>query len=147
MRARRRATTHGGGHGRIGALRAFVALVVAVSLLAPAVTEPSPAAAAPRAVLKSKDLPALPSKAAPRTKPAVPDQGIDDLTDVAPHPSELGALNRRSKASVFDPARSTPLDAETTPSRRVYKNPDGSHSCTPAPFATGTPAAPGATST
>lgn len=72
-------------------------------------------------------LPALPSPPAPEADPVVPDRLLDDLAgDVAPHPSELDALYRRSLPSAFDPARSVPVESETTPTERVVENPDGS---------------------
>ncbi|MGI8685143.1 MAG: DNRLRE domain-containing protein [Acidimicrobiales bacterium] len=97
-----------------------------LSLLAtPAIA--TPVVPEPVATIKARDLPALPSAPVVRAKPPIPAQTLDSLADVAPHPSELAALNRRSKPSAFDPARSTPVDADTTPTRRVYENPDGSH--------------------
>lgn len=125
MRARQRTTPHHGGQHRFGALSLLTTLAVTLSLLAtPAIAAPDVAEAP--AILKAGELPALPSAPAAKVKPVIPDQSLDGLAEVAPLPSELDALNRRTKPSAFDPARSTPVDADTTPTQRVYKNPDGS---------------------
>ncbi|MGH9154047.1 MAG: hypothetical protein ACRD03_17050, partial [Acidimicrobiales bacterium] len=84
-----------------------------------------PAAAEPKAPVSVRDLPGIASPPAPKVTPPVPERPIERLDQVAPHPSELAELNRRDKPSAFDPARSTPIDSETTPTRRVWANPDG----------------------
>lgn len=113
----------------------WAALAVAASLSATAAVatpRPAGATAGPRvgeaqpALVPLGELPALASSPAPTPPPERPERVFAGLDDVAPNPVELDALNRTAKPSAFDPARSTPVDAETTPTRRVFSNSDGS---------------------
>lgn len=90
-------------------------LVVLTSLVAGLITlgPPSAVAAAPKA---ARDLPALPSPPAPRSLPEEP-AGSSDLASIPP--TRADQVKPRPPQD-FDPAKATPLDAETTPTKRVY---------------------------
>ncbi len=50
----------------------------------------------------------------------------DDPANIPPHPSQLDQVHPKAKPSSYDPARSTVVDAESTPTKRTWANPDGS---------------------
>lgn len=97
----------------------IVVVVLATAALAQAPV-PAPAHAAP--VPSARDLPALPTQPVPTSRPAAPTGDFTNPPDPNSPPSRSTA-----RPSDFDPARSTPIDAETTPTRRLYRNPSGSY--------------------
>lgn len=116
---------------RGGRARSVVATVAAVTVVAaggPAVARSQAAQPGPKA---ATELPALASERPVRPAPEIPAAQFAELDrrdGVAPAPSELDARNRAPRPSAFDPARSTPVESETTPTRKVFENPDGSRS-------------------
>src|SRR4051812_21828060 len=92
----------------IGALLALLLLVGDLVAIAPA---------AKATTQKATDLPPLRSTPAPRLSPQVP------TGDFSNPPPESG--RPESHQSHFDPTRSTGVDADTTPTKRVFQNPDG----------------------
>ena len=99
-----------------------VVVAVTAMVVADLVAVPStPAVAAPPKAKQSKDLAAISSEPAPTPRLDVPP---GDAANPPPHPSDLE--RQRPAPDSFDPARSTVVDAETTPTKKVYKNPDGS---------------------
>lgn len=99
--------------GVLTALAVTAATLVGVSPAALAQAKPK--------VTEPKDLPALPSW--PPAK-VVPEALKGDFADAPPHPDQLGDPNRPTKSS-FDPAKSTLIASETTPTKLTYANPDG----------------------
>lgn len=81
-----------------------------------------PAQAKPKA---AKDVPGLASPPPAKPQPQPVATG-DDPANIPPHPSQLNSRRPAPKPSAFDPARSTPIDAESTATKRVWANPDGS---------------------
>ncbi|HET9442625.1 MAG TPA: hypothetical protein VFO65_04835, partial [Acidimicrobiales bacterium] len=65
------------------------------------------------------DLPGLPSPALPAAPPTL---SPGDHTD----PPSMDGRPRRPASRSFDPERSVPIASETTSTRRVFQNPDGS---------------------
>jgi RHS repeat-associated protein len=117
---RRRSRHQGGGHGWTlpGARGASVVLAAALLSQATLVVRPAAAQSKPG---PPKPVPGLVSPPSPKARPEAVNGNFANPPDPSqpppppePHPS-------------FDPARSTPLDAETTPTAKVYRNPDGSH--------------------
>ena len=49
-----------------------------------------------------------------------------DFSNAPPNPSQADAAAAPAKPSAYDPARSVTVDAETTPTKKVVTNPDGS---------------------
>jgi RHS repeat-associated protein len=72
----------------------------------------------------ANSLPPLPSQEPARAVPGL--EPVGDVADVPPHPSEQGQGRRPNPGGGFDPARSSFVDSETTPTRRVADNADGS---------------------
>ena len=108
------------GRRRRNALGPIAAAVV-VSLLAAdsPIAEPIPASAETAEAKPARELPALGSSPAPKLRPEVPEGD----TSNPPLPGQAAPWAGRA---AFDPARSKPIESETTPTRRVYANPDGS---------------------
>ena len=100
------------------AFAAVVSLLVADAALVPA-AQAAPAEKAPPVTLR--DLPLLRSEPPPVVEPQIPGG------DFAGMPGPLGMAPIASKPTEpsFDPARSTPLDDQTTPIKRVWRNGDG----------------------
>lgn len=95
-------------------LALLCALVLSSQALLPA---PAGAQAKPRAQVSP---PALTSERSPETRAEIP------AGDFRNPPSAAGPSLTEPARPSFDAARSTPVDAETTPTRRIYANPDGS---------------------
>ncbi|MDQ6927476.1 MAG: DNRLRE domain-containing protein, partial [Actinomycetota bacterium] len=91
-----------------------------------AIPHTASAATAPR------DLKPLASTPAPRTTPQLP---VGDFSNRPPSPDQLAGRRPTPKGAAFDAARSTPLDDQTTATRRVYVNADGSHTAAVSPAA------------
>jgi len=102
--------------------RSAILGVAAIALGASLSGVAAPVAAQVPKLKPVRDLPALRSEPVPKTKPETP---VGDFRDPPPHPAELGERRPVPKGAAFDPARSTPLDDQTTPTRRLYRNPDG----------------------
>ncbi|HET9441901.1 MAG TPA: hypothetical protein VFO65_01190, partial [Acidimicrobiales bacterium] len=98
------------------AVVATVAVVAGAMAALPATAEEESPSAATR---HARDLPGLASSPAP---PVVPEAPVGDFRN---RPSMDGQPDRPAPSS-FDPQRSVPVAAETTPTRRVFANPDGS---------------------
>ena len=103
--------------GCLGTVAALV-LTAVVSVAPPA------SAQSAKGAKSASSLPPLSSAAPANDPPALVPTG--DIADIPPHPSEQGDARRATKITGFDPARSTFIEAETTPTRRVASNPDGS---------------------
>ncbi len=88
----------------------------------PAVMSPA-AAASPPKPKPTRQLPALHSD--PPAKPVGETRAGGPLTSPPPDPSEPEGTFHGTKGASFDPARSTVVDAETTPTKKVFANPDG----------------------
>lgn len=104
-----------------------LAVVVAVMTLATgasAVAPPAAEAQAAKAQVRSPlDLPALPTARAVPPRLEIP---AGDYTNPPPNPSSPEALLPVARPTPsFDPGRSRPLDAETTATKKVYANGDG----------------------
>lgn len=98
-------------------------VVVALQLTALVSIAVSPAGAADTKPTKvAKDLPGLSSPAPPKTSPEVPDGSVKGTEDVAARPSDLAPRPASEKPPSFDPARSRPIEAETTATKKVYLN-------------------------
>lgn len=97
------------------------ALVVVFLLAASQATLLTPAHAAP--AKGPQPVGALPSSSAPGA--ALP-YAVGDFFAAPPSPTHHSADPPAARVS-FDPARSKVVDAETTPTKLVYANPDGSH--------------------
>lgn len=102
--------------------RRFVTGVVGVAVLA-ALQVPVPATPAGAAPAAPVEVPALPSSPAPTPAPTL---AVGDFANPPPPPSQRSSQPPSPRSSSFDPRRSTPLDDLTTPTRRLYANPDGS---------------------
>ncbi len=107
---------------RLGVITATVAITVASATVAVA---PAAVAAAPP---KPKPVGAM--RSAPPPKPA-PDLLRGDLSTVGKVPGIPGTPvgtggPTTSSPQPFDPSRSTVVDAATTPTKKLYNNPDGS---------------------
>ena len=100
------------------ALCAVVALVVGELVV---VAPTAPAAPAAKA---ARDLPGLSSPAVPKPALDIPATGTD-VANIPPNPTQLATVRPKAKPSAFDPARSKVLDAETTPTKKVFTNSDG----------------------
>lgn len=98
-----------------------VATCVAIVATNGAVAPSARAAPAPKA---ARDLPGLSSPPVPTAKADIPATGAD-VANIPPNPSQLATVRPRAKPSAFDPARSTLVDAETTPTQKVFANSDG----------------------
>src|SRR5437868_774307 len=98
----------------------FLPLVAVLGLLAtvPAIAPGAAAAPTPGGADKT---PALASS--PRPKPATVTTG--DGSNPPPHEAQRGAGPSGARPS-FDPARSVAIAAQTTPTNKVFANPDGS---------------------
>ena len=103
-----------------GARRGFVIAVLAVITVASSQALVAPPAAEAATAKPSKPVPALRSEPAPETKPVLP---IGDFRNV---PVEGVPMPAGPPQAPFDPATATIVDVETTPTKRVYSNPDGS---------------------
>jgi hypothetical protein len=116
----------GTGRPRSAATSASLLTVASLLLGAMVLTVPAPerAQAQTQTAKAARELPGLPSPAVTRRGPEVPVNGTDP-SDIPPHPSQLADRVPPPRASAFDPARSKPVDAETTPTRRVWVNSDG----------------------
>ncbi|CAN5813840.1 hypothetical protein BH23ACT12_BH23ACT12_02690 [soil metagenome] len=111
----------------------LVSLLVGVFVLATLLSPPVGALAAqpekaPGGAPKpARDLPAIKSEPPPPPKREIPK---GDFSNPPPHPSQKDvvqkARQREQRPPSFDPAKSTPIESETTPSKRNWKNPDGS---------------------
>lgn len=112
---------------RSSAARSLLAITLCVAVLSLdlGVARAAQAQAAPPKAKAAKDLAGLDS---PRPNKAPPEKVVtgDDPANIPPHPSQLNSRRPTAKPSAFDPARSTPIDAESTPTKRVWANPDGS---------------------
>jgi RHS repeat-associated protein len=95
------------------ALAVLTATMVAVAPSAGAQTK------APKA---ARDLPLLRSDPAPKVTPERP---TGDFTNPPPHPAEADTA-RSARPSGYDPDRSVPIAEETTPTKKVVANRDGS---------------------
>lgn len=93
---------------------ATMATVLALALAGLSTVPAPPAGAA-----TERGLPPLPAGAPPERTPQISHTG--DFTNPPP-PDPKGSS---AKPSSFDPARSVPLDEQTTPTRRVWRNGDG----------------------
>jgi len=80
---------------------------------------PSAVAATPKT---AHDVPVLKSDPAPKI---TPERLPGDFSNAPPNPAQ-GSGGPPAKPSAYDPARSTPIDAETTPTNKVVVNSDGS---------------------
>gem|GEM_PF-1400120 len=102
-----------------------MAVVLAVTMMGAGSALALPAASA-ATVQPDRPVPGLASPPV-RVPTAVP---AGDFSNPPPHPTQLAEQRAHPPvlASAFDPVRSTPLDAETTPTKKVYANPDGSRS-------------------
>lgn len=109
--ARRRAF---GGREALSAVAIVAVLSASQSLVAPAAVAQQPPALGLPAPLESEPPPP------PRVE--IP---AGDSTGAPPHPAQRSSEPPAPRSS-FDPARSRVLDAETTPTKLVYANPDGS---------------------
>lgn len=96
------------------ALAVLTATMAAVAPPAGAQTKQAPKAA--------RDLPLLQSEPAPK---ALPERVSGDFTNPPSHPAQADAA-RPARPSAYDPARSVPVDEETTPTKKVVTNRDGS---------------------
>ena len=101
---------------RLPATTAGVFTVLA--LLAGGTVAVAPSAGAQAKPKAGVSPPALISERSPETKAEIP------AGDFRNPPSTAGPSTTEAARSSFDAARSTPVDAETTPTRRVYANPD-----------------------
>jgi hypothetical protein len=102
--------------------RRFGTMLMSVVVLGASQALLLPVAGAQQA--KAPAIPApLPATPAP---PAKVEHPAGDLVGAPPHPADRSA-NAPATRNSFDPARSKVLGAETTPTKLVYANPDGSH--------------------
>jgi RHS repeat-associated protein len=104
-------------------LHSATAIAISLTLLAVDAGVAAPAQAQAKATAtEAKDLPALVSAPAPRKAVESPGGDFSNpplLSPDDPRPTPT------PKAPSFDKGRSTPVDAETTSTRKVFANPDG----------------------
>jgi RHS repeat-associated protein len=105
-------------------MRSMLVIVVSLGLLGAEAGVVAPAQAAPANPQSARDLPGLSSPPLAKAKPDVPATGAD-VANIPPNPSQLATVRPRAKPSAFDPARSTVVEAETSPTQKVFANPDG----------------------
>ena len=105
-----------------GSLRHLLMAAMAVAVLGSSqALVVAPASAEETQAEPSKPVPALRSEPAPETRAVVA------AGDFRNPPSPDGPPVDAPSRDDFDPAKATPVDEETTPTRKVYENPDGSH--------------------
>lgn len=109
----------------------LLAVVATLTLAGSQALLPAPAGAQAAKDKAVRTLGALPSeapkRALPELVPVASTAAVPTRTDVPPHPDDQGDRHRPAAAGAgHDPARSTTIDAETTPTKRVTANPDGS---------------------
>jgi len=111
----------------------------AIWLVAGAVAYGTVAVAAPPAVAATAKREAPPVRSAPLNLPP-PEVAKPDLISPPPLPLDSG-VERPEAPPSFDPARSAVIGSETTETKRVWRNPDGTHtvelSAAPARFRDG----------
>ena len=95
---------------------AFAAMIFVLAGGLAAVAPPAAAAQSRRA-----DVPLLPSDPAPTARPEVP---AGDFSYI-PGSSGLSTARPKQAPASFDPARSIALEDQTTATRRVWRNADG----------------------
>jgi RHS repeat-associated protein len=105
-------------------VRPAVAVLISLALLGVEARVAAPAQAQVRTP-PARDLPGLTSPPGPKVEPERPVVG-DDIANIPPHPAELDKVRPKAKPSAFDAARSTVVDAATSPTSKVFDNPDGS---------------------
>ena len=103
------------------AARGVLLMLVALVMVSSQALLPAPASARTDKAEEARDLPALDSEPAPALELDVP---VGDFSSAPPFGGSDADTPVTPKESSFDPARSIVVDAETTPTKLVYDNPD-----------------------
>jgi len=106
---------------RVQRFRPAATIVSLLALMAAGTATVAPGAAAQQRPHPAAELPPLPSTPPPPRTPAVPEGSFNYV----PVPQEFAVGEPKDRPPSFDPARSRPVEEETTPTRRVWRNEDG----------------------
>ena len=109
---------------RVQRFRPAATIVSLLALMAAGTATVAPGAAAQQRPHPAAELPPLPSTPPPPRTPAVPEGSFNYV----PVPQEFAVGEPKDRPPSFDPARSRPVEEETTPTRRVWRNEDGTFS-------------------
>ena len=103
-----------------GVIRLAVILFTCIPVLGADMTLAPTTPAAAAADRRASDLPPLPSEAPAPTPASTP---TGDFTNAPPATGQSSP--KQAASAPFDAAKSTPVEAETTSTRRIFDNPDG----------------------